>query len=116
MQEYTVTREEQKDLRFLGEILAESSNKWVAGKDKTRWHELTLYRTASGKYVLQDDYWTLWQGEENSRTVEVFNTAEELLEFMIDEEGSLSDLEKQILQLAAKTYPAFADLWVEVLE
>jgi hypothetical protein len=116
MQEYTVTRDGQKDLRFSGELLAEVNNKWVAGKDNSRWHELSLYKTAGGKYVLHEVFRTQWQGEIDRHGAAVYGTAEEVLDTLTCEDGGLSELDKKLLQRAARVEPAFAGLWVEALE
>jgi hypothetical protein len=116
MQEYTVTRDGQKDLRFSGELLVEANNKWVAGRENNRWHELSLYRTTGGKYVLQEVYRTQWQGEIDRHGAAVYGTAEEVLDALTCEDGGLSDLDKELLQRAAKADPGFASLWTETLE
>lgn len=116
MQEHILTRDGLKDLKFTGELLATVSNKWVAGKDNTRWHELSLYKAKSGKYVLQRVYVTLWQGELGNHAAAAYDTAEEVLDALTDEDGGLSDLDKELLQEAAKGDPAFAGMWTEELE
>lgn len=44
-----VVRDGQRQLRFEGELLAQSSSK---SNGRTRWVEFELYRTAGGQYVL----------------------------------------------------------------
>lgn len=116
MDEYTITRDGQRDLKFTGEKLAEVNNKWVAGRENNRWHELTLYRTAGGKYVLQEVYRTMWQGELDSNSATICDTAEEVLAALTNEEGTLHNLDKELLQQAARNDQAFAGLWEETLE
>ena len=60
---YTLPRSGKPPLRFQGEVLAESDGQRQAGRDWTRWHELTVYRTTVGKYVVHVAYRTRYQGE-----------------------------------------------------
>ena len=116
MKEYTITRDGQRDLRFTGEKLADASNQWVAGKENNRWHELALYRTATGRYVLQEEYVTRWQGETGASNAVVCATAQEALDVLANEDGGLSALDKELLQEAAKVDEAFSGLWAEVVD
>ncbi|MBT9156283.1 MAG: hypothetical protein DDT37_01268 [Firmicutes bacterium] len=116
MGKYTITRDGQKDLRFTGEKLADADNKWVAGQEQNRWQAVALYKTASGEYVLMENYYTLWQGETDRCGATVCETAQEVLDALTTEEGVLSDLDKELLQNAAKVDVAFDGLWLEELE
>jgi len=113
---YTILRDGQKNLRFTGEMLADVDNKWVADMVNNRWHELSLFKTKGGKYVLQEVYCTIYQGELEAYSAKVLNTAKEVLEALTDGEGVLTDLDKKLMQQAAKNDSAFTDLWVEVLD
>lgn len=50
-------------LTFEGELIAESDGKFAAGKEQNRWHDIRLYKTAGGNYVLAVEFHTQWQGE-----------------------------------------------------
>ena len=59
----TLPRSGQPPLRFRGELLAESCGERQAGREQTRWHELAVYRTAGGVFVVRVAYLTRWEGE-----------------------------------------------------
>jgi len=59
----TVLRSGDIPLRFRGERIATASSETVRGQSRNRWHEISVYRTEGGSYVLQIDYVTRWQGE-----------------------------------------------------
>jgi hypothetical protein len=50
--EFTLPRSGKAPLRFRGLLLAESDGEWQAGRDHTRWHDIAVYRTGGGKYVV----------------------------------------------------------------
>ena len=52
MDTFTVPRDGKRSLRFVGEAVAAASSHSHQGPDQNRWHELRLYKTQSGKYVL----------------------------------------------------------------
>lgn len=116
MNPYIIERDGLKDLRFGGVIIAEANNRWLAGRQQNRWHELTLYRTAAGNYVLHELYITQWQGELCASNAYVYDNADAVIEKTTDTEGGISALGKTLLKEAAKTDPAFAGAWVEYLK
>lgn len=61
--EITLKRTGKPPLRFRGELIEESDGERQRGKENTRWHELGVYRTEGGKFVLRIAYRTRWQGE-----------------------------------------------------
>ena len=52
-------------LAFEGELIAQSNGQWAAGKEQKRWHDLRLYRTAGGEYVVHVVYRTTRGSELN---------------------------------------------------
>ena len=56
----TLTRTGNRPLAFDGEQIAASSSRH---RDANRWHDLSLYKTSNGNFVLSVDYNTIWQGE-----------------------------------------------------
>ena len=58
-----VTRDNEPDLRFTGIEIAYESSKKPDGPSSSRWTEITLYRTDSGKYVVERRALTIHQGE-----------------------------------------------------
>jgi len=65
MAEVRLLRTGQAPLQFAGELLAESKGKWHKGQDQNRYHDLSIYRTAAGTYVVGVAYRTCWQGEDD---------------------------------------------------
>lgn len=64
----TLKRTGKAPLRFTGELIKESDG---GSRDANRWHELAVYRTAKGKYVVRIAYRTRWQGELDRDTAEI---------------------------------------------
>lgn len=75
---YTIERDNAPDLRFRGEIIASASSKQPYGGNG-RWTVITLYKTASGKYVCETEGKTQWQGELNRYDAAVCNTVAEVI-------------------------------------
>lgn len=63
MKQYRLERTGERWLVFEGELIAQSDGQWAAGKEQNRWHDLRLYRTAGGRYVVHVIYRTKWEGE-----------------------------------------------------
>lgn len=62
--EVRLDRTGEAPLAFRGSLVAEAATgKWWQGVEQNRWHEVAVYRTAAGRYVLAVRYRTLWQGE-----------------------------------------------------
>lgn len=63
METFTLDRSGQAPLQFTGELLSESDGLRQANKEHTRFHNVSIFRTQGGKYVLHICYETRWQGE-----------------------------------------------------
>lgn len=72
---YTLSRSGRAPLTFTGELLAESDGERCAGKEQNRWHDLAVYRTTGGKYIVAIQYRTRWEGELSRDKVEISETA-----------------------------------------
>lgn len=59
----TLPRSGRAPLRFAGEEIAVSDGERQAACNQNRWHELAVYRTDAGGYVVRVAYRTRWQGE-----------------------------------------------------
>jgi hypothetical protein len=66
MEKLTVCRDEEPDLIFEGVEIATASSLSHSGPNNTRWTELTLYRTASNRYVVERIGRTRWEKETDS--------------------------------------------------
>lgn len=84
MDKHKLPRTGQLPLAFEGEELKHASGKWVNGKDKNRWHELTLYRTRGGEHVLHIHFHTMWQGEINDDAVHRLTDRAEVVGAVMD--------------------------------
>jgi hypothetical protein len=96
-----------KAVKFkVAEELGFASNRWVAGREQTRWDEIEVLKTAKGKYVLRQEYVTLWQGEQGSNTYRIFDSLDELVAVLdttkplhrklLDKMGLLESLSEEI--------------------
>ena len=116
---FTVTRDGKKDLTFTGVLIGSGSDHEPQGPNNSRWSEIDIYRTDSGKYVVAQVYRTRWQREEGSRRAEVVGSPAEVLELLSweDEEGNsgLSNLAKEALEAAAENDSAFEGITLEAV-
>ncbi len=62
-QSVRLTRTGDAPLAFTGRMLADVSGKRLAEGDVPRWHDLAIYETAAGQYVVAIGYRTTWKGE-----------------------------------------------------
>jgi hypothetical protein len=86
MEQFIVKRDGKRDLKFAGEKLATvSSSANNARSDYSgspgRWTELTLYRTAAGKYVCSQIGYTSWQGEKDRYSGQTCDAVDQIQEF-----------------------------------
>lgn len=81
METITVRRDDGRDLRFQGELVAEASSQSCEGDSQNRWCELMLYRTAGGKFVGAEIGRTRWQGETTRFSAEVCKDEDAVFEF-----------------------------------
>ena len=73
-----IERTGQRPIEFEGEQLAEVSTRNHAGKERNRWHELAVWKTASGKFVAVVAYHTQWEGEAGYDDALVFDSLEQV--------------------------------------
>ena len=85
MPEYTVPRFDEAPLAFEGELLASVSGQHTRpGKTNNRWHEIDLFKTQSGKYVVAIRFCCATQHDDPYEDAEVFTTPQESLAFLHD--------------------------------
>lgn len=56
-------------LRFKGEKIAEVDGGGAGGVEHNRWHDLAVYATEGGNYVLEVTYQSRWRGEDGNHAV-----------------------------------------------
>lgn len=78
MESITLTRTGDRPLKFEGEEITTAGGRISGGQEQNRWHELSLYHTAGGKYVLSIEYRTVWQGEIDHAQVTTHGDAEDV--------------------------------------
>jgi|AACY02.16.fsa_nt_gi hypothetical protein len=72
MKKYTVIRTGEMPLQFEGELLWEETSK--ERPEDSRWHELRLYRTENGKYVVEILSVSTYRHEGQTSSANVFDT------------------------------------------
>lgn len=86
MEQFTLERDEQRPLKFTGELIASASSSAdsVRGNysgSTGRWTELKLYRTQAGKYVCQEIGFSQWEGEHTRYQAHVADTHDQIVTF-----------------------------------
>ena len=61
--EFTLPRSGRSPFTFQGDIIAQESTRSPRGRQRSRWHEVTLHRSLSGKYILAIGYRSEWNTE-----------------------------------------------------
>lgn len=98
---YVIERTGQKNLAFTGFKL-ESVSTWESnGPHNNRWNDLTMYNTIGGKYILQDEYTTQWQGESNTSKVYIADNPKAAIEKAM-EESEYPEVFPEVLKELAK--------------
>lgn len=72
-EEYTIRRTGDTPLRFEGEEVVRESTKYVRGRERNRWHEIAIYETVGGQWIVEISYRTQWQGETDHAEAEVLD-------------------------------------------
>ena len=114
---FKVYRDGNKDLAFTGVKIGSGSDHEHQGPQNSRWSEIDIYRTDSGKYVVSQVFRTQWQGEENSHRADVCESAAAVLELLSweDEDGNsgISNMAKEALEAAAENDTALEGITLE---
>lgn len=83
-EEITLSRTGDAPLSFRGHRIASSDGERLGGKERNRWHEITVYRTTRGRYVVHVAYRTRWQGELDRDTAAACNAPSEVVAMLRD--------------------------------
>jgi hypothetical protein len=87
MTEFTVERDNDRAIKFKGEIVAhaKSSADQASGSSYSgssgRWKKLTLYKTVGGKFICESVDCTQWQGEHDRFRGAICDTKDQVIEF-----------------------------------
>lgn len=63
MERHTLERTGQAPFVFTGEQIAHVSGQYLSGAEANRYHEIGLYQTSGGNWILHIQWHTHWQGE-----------------------------------------------------
>lgn len=91
--EYTLIRDNDRDLAFTGYMVASTSD--FDHYNDVITHYFTLYRTASGKFVCEAEKITKLGGDKNTNKVKVCNTLNEVIDYF-----GFSELAKSLYRKA----------------
>jgi hypothetical protein len=83
-----LSRSGKRPIVFHGEQIGSSTTK---GMNSTRWTNVEVYRTQSGKYIVGIADITCWQGERDSFSAEVFGTIDEAVSHIEETVPSLAE-------------------------
>jgi hypothetical protein len=79
METITLQRSGKGPLQFNGELVARSEGERQAHREHARYHDVAIYRTEGGSFVLWISYVTKWAGEVGHTTAEVIQDEQEML-------------------------------------
>lgn len=66
--EYRIPRTGESPLKFRGEKVVMCDSHDTDGPRQNRWHAITLYRTDGGIWIAHVQFFSRWQGEEDTST------------------------------------------------
>lgn len=82
MAKHSVTRSGSAPLTFEGDLISQASGRAYTDKRITRWHEIDLYRTRTGRYIVSIRFRCETRHDDPYDEAEVFDTAEQVVEFL----------------------------------
>lgn len=81
---FTLPRINERPIFFEGQLLAKGSSQTVKGRNSKQWHEVALYQTEGGKYVVYVAYRTNGYYEPDAYDVWVLDAAAEVAPLLLD--------------------------------
>ena len=114
---YKIRRDGERALAFTGRIIGQADDK---NHNSTRWTTVTIYRTASGRVVVQVHDRTQWQGESDHVRADSFATASGAIGYLRHADGDnydsdLSASAQEAIEDAAKNDEEFATAFTETI-
>ena len=73
---------------FKGKLLVTKNNQFRKGNQQSRWHQISVYQTTSGRYVVYIAYRTAWVGELDQDEVYVANDLNEVAKILLNHSDS----------------------------
>lgn len=96
MTTYIIPRTGEKSLKFKGECIAESRREASPG----RRDYYNLYKTESGKFVLEYEHKTDWQGEFDTSNAVVCDSKEDVITALANFDNELFGVDETFSRLA----------------
>ena len=114
---FKIRRDGERALAFSGRIIGSADDK---DHNSTRWTTVTIYRTASGRIVVEVEDRTQWQGESDHVRADSFSTATGAIGYLrhADEDNydaDLSSAAQEAIEDAAKNDEEFASAFTETI-
>ena len=114
---YKIRRDGERALAFTGRIIGSADDK---DHNSTRWEAVTIYRTASGRIVVEVEDRTQWQGESDHVRADSFGTATGAIGYLRHADGDyydadLSSAAQEAIEDAAKNDAEFATAFTETI-
>ena len=114
---YKIRRDGERALAFSGRIIGQADDK---SHNSTRWTTVTIYRTASGRIVVEVEDRTQWQGESDHVRADSFATATGAISYLrhADEDNydaNLSSAAQEALEDAGQNDAEFASAFTETI-
>ena len=86
METLIVERDDDRSIKFKGHVIASASSSGNRGMhdfsgETGRWKELTLYKTAGGKFICEQIDATMWSGDRNFTRGAVCDDEDEVIDF-----------------------------------
>lgn len=117
MEKHTITRDGDKPIVFTGERIGEGSTHSNQGSNEFRYTDVYIYRTKGGKYVVDVQHITRWQGEQSTSTAAALDTPDDVIAWLKeDNDGNLGRASQEACEEAAKNDEAFGKAFVEEVE
>jgi hypothetical protein len=66
---FRLLRTGDQAVSFEGLVMAEAAGTQINGRERDRGHDLRVYQTVGGNFIVEIVYWTTWKGEAEVRTV-----------------------------------------------
>ena len=114
---YKIRRDGERALAFSGRIIGQADDK---NHNSTRWTTVTIYRTASGRIVVEVEDRTQWQGESDHVRADSFATATGAIGYLRHAEGDyydadLSPAAQEAIEDAGQNDAEFASAFTETI-
>jgi hypothetical protein len=109
--QFMIIRDGLPPLRFKGVCIGEASTK--TSYNDTRGTDISIYKTKGGKFVVEVEVWSCWQGETGSTSAYSFDDFKALIEGLEQNEGCLSAVAQEAIEDAIKERPELRECYIE---